>query len=333
MKLLFIGGTGVISSEITMLSLKKGHEVYLLNRKSGQEYTALGAKHIKADIRDPEGVKAAINGMEFDVVADFICYTKSQAEKDYELFNGRCGQFMFISSASVYYKPAGGYLITESTPIKNPYWQYSRDKIECEDYFFKKYRENDFPVTIIRPSHTYGQGKLPTALSGAKSSWTHLEIMRRGDPVIVHGDGTSLWTLTHSADFAVGFCGLMGRNMAVGHPFHITSDEYLSWDGIMNIIGKALGVSPNIVHITSDDIIKHYPEYEGTLLGDKSNSAIFDNSKIKRFVPEFNAVIPFEEGARQVIGYMNERPELQIVDEDYMQKMKGLARSVREGIA
>ena len=325
MKLLFIGGTGIISSEVTKLALKRGHEVYLLNRRSGAEYAKLGAKHLQADMRDSESVKSAINGMEFDSVADFICYNKEQAAVDFELFNGRCGQFIFISTASAYQKPARYFVITESTPLKNPFWQYSRDKIDCEDYFTARYRADDFPVTIVRPSHTYGLDKLPVALPGAKNSNTYLEMIRRGDKIIIPGDGTSLWTVTHNSDFAVGFCGLIGRAAAIGHPFHITSDEYLRWDTIMEIIGKALGVKPNLVHIASESIIKHMPEMEGPLLGDKAECAVFDNTKIKRLAPEFTAVTPLEKGIGLVIDYIDARPELKTVDEEFVSKVKKLA--------
>ena len=325
MKLLFIGGTGVISSEVTKLALKRGHEVYLLNRKSGSEYIKLGAKHLQADMREPESVKNAIKNMEFDSVADFICYNKQQAAVDYELFNGRCGQFIFISTASAYQKPARYFVITESTPLKNPFWKYSRDKIECEDYFTARYREDDFPVTIVRPSHTYGLGKLPVALPGAKNSNTYLEMIRRGDTIVIPGDGTSLWTVTHNTDFAVGFYGLIGRAAAIGHPFHITSDECLRWDTIMEIIGKTLGVKPRLIHISSESIIKRMPEMEGPLLGDKSECAVFDNTKIKRLVPEFTAVTPLETGIKGVIDYIDARPELKTVDEDFVGKVKNLA--------
>ena len=324
MRFLFIGGTGVISSEITRLALKKGHEVFLLNRKSGGEYEGLGAKHIQGDIRRPDEVKTALKGMRFDAVADFICYTEDQAVVSYELFKEITDQLVFISSASAYQKPARGFIITESTPLKNPFWQYSRDKIACEDFYIKKYREDDFPVTIVRPSHTYGLDKLPIPVAGAKTNWTYVEMIKRGEPIIVPGDGTSLWTVTHNSDFAVGFCGLLGRAAAIGHPFHITSDEYLRWDTIIEIIGKAVGAKPNVVHKSTDDIIKKYPEFEGPLLGDKAECAVFDNSKIKRLVPEFKTVVPFEEGIRRVLDYMNSRPELQVTDEDYISKMRAL---------
>ena len=325
MKFLFVGGTGVISSEITKLALKKGHEVFLLNRNGSKEYEALGARHIKADIREKDAVKGALRGMSFDAVADFVCYTEDQAAADCELFGGMAGQYVFISSASAYQKPARWFPITESAPLKNPFWQYSRDKIACEDYFTKRYREDGFPVTIVRPSHTYGLDKLPVPVSGAKTCWTYLEMMRRGEPIIVPGDGMSLWTVTHNSDFAVGFCGLLGRSAAIGHPFHITSDEYLKWNAIIEMTGKALGVCPNIVHLPSDMIIKKFPEYEGPLLGDKAECAIFDNTKIKRLVPEYRAVTPFETGIRQVIEYMYSHPETQTVDEGYISKMRELA--------
>ena len=326
MRFLFIGGTGLISSEVTKLALARGHEVFLLNRSSGADYAALGAEHIRADIREPQQVKAAIAGMHFDAVADFICFTEEQAAVSFELFNGKTDQFVFISSASAYQKPARGFTITESTPLINPFWKYSRDKIACEDYFIKRYREDGFPITIVRPSHTYGFDKLPVPLSDASGNWTYLEMIRRGEPTIVPGDGTSLWTITHNTDFAVGFCGLLGRAAAIGHPFHITSDEYLRWDTIIEIIGKTLGVTPNIAHISSDRIIKRFPEYEGPLLGDKAECAVFDNSKIKRLVPEYRAVTPFETGARAAVDYMNNNPKLQTVDENYINKMRELAK-------
>jgi nucleoside-diphosphate-sugar epimerase len=296
MKVLFIGGTGTISSAVSRKVIESGVELYLLNR--GLQGTEIeGSKRLTADVSKPDAVHAAIDGLTFDVVVNWIAFSEDEIERDLALFSGRIGQYIFISSASVYQKPPSHYLITESTPLYNPYWDYSRNKIACEDRLNRAYREEGFPATIVRPSFTYDRN-FPVALGGF-GGYTVADRMKRGLPIIVHGDGTSLWVMTHAEDFARGFVGLVGNKQAVGHAFHITSDEVLSWNQIYQTIADALGTEADIVHIPSDFIVKEEPSLTGSLLGDKSWSVVFDNSKIRKFLPDFRAVIPFREGVRR----------------------------------
>lgn len=312
MKVLFIGGTGNISTSCSRLALQKGIDLYLLNRgkivKSGLE----GAMHIKADISRVDDVKKALGDLTFDVVANFIAFTPDDIQRDIDLFLGRTEQYIFISSASAYQKPPTHYIITESTPLANPYWQYSRDKIACEDLLMKSYREQDFPITIVRPSHTYDT-VIPVAI-GSWEDYTIVDRMKKGLPVIVHGDGFSLWTITHSEDFAKGFNGLLGNQFSIGQSFHITSDEVLNWNQIYEAVAEAAGVKPNILHVTTDDVCRIADSIgqtgmRGNLLGDKAISAVFDNSKIKRFVPDYVATIPFRQGIKRTVKWFEERSE------------------------
>lgn len=313
MKVLIIGGTGNISMPVSRLAVQKGIDLYLLNRGNKREQPQ-GAHHIHADISDVEKVRTALEGHTWDCVADFIVFKPEQIERDFDLFKGRVKQYIFISSASAYQKPPASHIITESTPLTNPYWQYSRDKIACEDLMNRYYRQDGFPITIVRPSHTYDT-VIPTAVGGW-DDYTLIDRMIRGEKVIVHGDGTSLWTLTHAEDFAKGFVGLLGNPTAIGHAFHITSDEALTWDRIYGIIGESVGVAPRIVHIPSDYLARFDADLSGSLIGDKSNCAVFDNSKIKSFVPDFQATIPFREGIRRTIAWFREKPERMTVHEE-----------------
>ena len=315
MKALFIGGTGTISSAVSSLALERGWELYLLNR--GNRQLPEGARQILADIRDEADVREKVGGMRFDVVADFIAFTPDQVERDFRLFSGLTGQYVFISSASAYQKPLSSPIITESTPVHNPFWQYSRDKIACEDLLTGLYRIEGFPVTIVRPSHTYGERSVPVALHGGKGSYQVLDRMKKGKKVIVPGDGTSLWTLTSSADFAKAFLGLMGNIHAIGQTYHITSDELLSWNQVHEIIASALGVEANLVHIPSDVLGALNPDWVGGLTGDKANSVIFDNAKIKRAVPGFTATTRFDQGIRETIRYVESHPECQTLDPEF----------------
>ena len=315
MNALFIGGTGTISSAVSSLALERGWELYLLNR--GNRQLPEGARQILADIRDEADVREKVGGMRFDVVADFIAFTPDQVERDFRLFSGITGQYIFISSASAYQKPLSSPIITESTPIHNPYWQYSRDKIACEDLLTGLYRKEGFPVTIVRPSHTYGERSVPVALHGGKGSYQVLDRMKKGKKVIVPGDGTSLWTLTSSADFAKAFLGLMGNIHAIGQTYHITSDELLSWNQVHEIIASALGVEANLVHIPSDVLGALNPDWVGGLTGDKANSVIFDNAKIKRAVPGFTATTRFDQGVRETVRYVESHPECQTLDPEF----------------
>ena len=300
MKVLFIGGTGSISAAVSRMAITQGFEIYVLNR--GSRIADMPGSHaLTADIHRPEDVRVALKDLEFDAVIDWIAYTPEDIERDLVLFRHRTTQYVFISSASVYQKPPADYLVTESTPLGNPYWQYSRDKIACEERLMRAYREEGFPVTIVRPSMTYDTN-LPVALGGW-GTYTLADRLLAGRPIVVHGDGSSLWVVTHADDLARGVLGLLGNGRAVGQAFHITSDEVLTWNQIYQTIAEALGVEAKIVHIPSDYIARVAPEMAGSLLGDKTWSVVFDNSKIKAFVPGFRAVIPFRDGIRRTLAW------------------------------
>lgn len=313
MKALFIGGTGNISAAVSRLAVKKGVDLYLLNR--GQRNLEInGAKSIVADINNTEEVKKALEGHSWDVVANWIAFTPEEVQRDIDLFKGKTNQYIFISSASCYQKPASHPVITESTPLHNPFWQYSRDKIACENLLNKAYREDDFPTTIVGPSLTYDT-VIPVAIGGW-TEYTIIDRMKKGKKVIVHGDGTSLWTIMHAADFAKGFIGLLDHQQAIGHSFHITSDELLTWDQIYEATAEAAGAKAEIVHIPSDLISRFDSFQEGNLLGDKAHSVIFDNTKIKTFVPEFKATIPYKVGIRKTIQWFEADPSRIIINPD-----------------
>ncbi|MEL7645619.1 MAG: SDR family oxidoreductase [Anaerolineaceae bacterium] len=312
MKALFIGGTGNISSACSKLALERGVELYLLNRGQSLRTLPEGARVMTADIRDPNAAREALGSLRFDVVADFIAFTPQHIETDLELFRGRTGQYLFISSASAYQTPPTTLPVTEAAILDNPVWQYSRDKAACEARLGRAYREEKFPFTIVRPSHTYSEVYVPV-----HGNWTTVDRMLRGLPVIVHGDGTSLWTLTHSADFARGFVGLMGNSHAIGEAYHITSDEWLTWNQIHEILAAAAGVQPKLVHVPSDLIAAYDPIWGESLLGDKAHSFILDNSKIKRVVPDFVCSTPFSRGAEQIIAWHRFDPARQKVDENF----------------
>jgi nucleoside-diphosphate-sugar epimerase len=326
MKALFIGGTGTISSAITRLAVETGWEVFHLNR-GNRKGEFKGVKQIECDIRT-EGTdsirakcaKALGSDCKFDVVADFIAFVPDHVRKDFDIFNGICSQFIFISSASAYQKPLSSYLITESTPLANPLWQYSRDKIACEEFLTGKYREYGFPITIVRPSHTYDERSVPLGVHGSKGSWQVIKRMLDNKPVIIHGDGTSLWTMTHNSDFAKAFLGLMGNLHAIGEAVHITSDESLTWNQIYQGIADALNVELKAVHIASELLEKLSEgkyDFKGSLLGDKANSVVFDNTKLKRLVPGFTAKIRFDQGIRTTISHILANPTLQQQDAEF----------------
>ena len=300
MKVLFIGGTGNISISVSKWAVACGVDLYLLNR-GRQGVTIEGAKIIQADINNPEQVREALGNHFFDSVVNWIVYEEHEVERDLKLFGNNCAQYIFISSASAYQKPVTYAVITESTPLANPYWQYSRDKIRCEERLIRAYREDGFPVTIVRPSHTYDT-RFPIGV-GNWASYVIPQRMLEGKPIVVHGDGASLWTLTHAEDFARGFVGLLGHPQSIGHAIHITSDFVLTWNQVYEQIGDALGVKPKLVHIPSDFIAAVDPETGAGLLGDKMWCAIFDNTKIKRFVPGYVARIPFHEGIRRTVAW------------------------------
>ncbi len=312
MRVLFIGGTGIISSACSEAALQKGMELWLLNRGRSIRPVPAGAHCLHADARDPLSLKSALGDMTFDAVVDWIAFTPDHIRLDLEVFGKRCRQFIFISSASAYQTPPAKLPVTEETPLDNPYWQYSRDKIACENLLMETYRRDGFPATIVRPSHTYDKTLLP-----CRGGWTTIDRMRRGLPIIIHGDGTSIWTLTHHRDFAKGFVGLLGNPAAIGEAFHITSDEWLTWNQIYELLAEASGAELRAVHAPSELIAKFDEEVGAGLLGDKMHSMIFDNSKIKRFVPGFHCDISFRDGAREIIDWYDRRPEHQQIDEGY----------------
>ena len=313
MRVLFIGGTGTISTACTQLAVERGIELTLLTR--GKHALPAGVKGLTADIADPAGAAHALHAQTFDAVVDWIAYTPDQIDRDLNLFRGRTRQYVFISSASAYQKPAAHYLITESTPLANPFWQYSRDKIACEERLMQAYREEGFPVTIVRPSLTYGDSKITLPVNSWMQSYTAVDRMRRGKKVIVPGDGSSLWVITHNSDFAKGFIGLLGLPQAIGQTFHITSDEVMCWDQIYRIVGEAAGVEPQLVHIPSDFMAACVPDMAGGLIGDKAVSVVFDNTKIKRFVPDYSATMPFWKGFRRTLAWFDADPQRRQIDE------------------
>lgn len=313
MKALFIGGTGTISTSVVALCVKKGWDVTLLNRGNRTEVPE-GVHLIKADVHDEKQLAEVLRGKEFDVVSDFIAFTPEHVERDLRIFSGKCGQYFFISSASAYQKPMSMPIVRESTPLYNPYWQYSRDKIACEQVLMRAYRENGFPVTVIRPSHTYCERSIPVAMHGVNGSYQVLRRMMEGKPVIIPGDGLTLWTVTHARDFAVGFEGLMGNCHAIGENYHLTGDEALTWNQIHEVVARALGCELKSVHIASETLAMCCDRYLGGLLGDKSNNVVLDNSKIKSAVPAFGTTIRFEQGVRECVSYISEHPEAQVPD-------------------
>ncbi|AZN41582.1 SDR family oxidoreductase [Paenibacillus albus] len=320
MKALFIGGTGTISSAITKQLSEAGCELYLLNRGNRNESLPANVKILQADINDEEAVSQLIHRLNFDVVADFIAFHPAQLERDFRLFHGKTKQFIFISSASAYQKPLSDYRITESTPLSNPYWEYSRNKIACEEYLMKKYREEGFPITIVRPSHTYDERSIPLGVHGKNGSWQVAQRMLANKPVIIHGDGTSLWTMTHNRDFAKGFIGLMGNIHAIGESVHITSDETVTWNQVYEAIADALGVKLQAVHVSSEFLAAcSKQDYRGGLIGDKANSVVFDNSKLKRLVPGFVATTRFDQGIKHTVDYILAHPEHQKEDIEFDQ--------------
>ena len=320
MKILLIGGTGTISSAITRQLAEGGHDLWLLNRGSRKHEVPASVRQVVADINDEAAVLRQIGTEQFDAVCEFIGFLPSQVERDIRLFQGRTRQYVYISSASAYNKPAANYVITEGTALANPYWQYSRDKIACEDLLMKAYREDGFPVTIVRPSHTYCERGVPVSIHGPKGSWQVLKRMLEGKPVLVHGDGSSLWTLTWNEDFARGFIGLLGNPKAIGEAFQIMSDESLTWNQIYQCVARALGVECHLYHVASAFLIATAPkEYDllGNLTGDKAVSVVFDCTKLKRAVPGFCATTRFDEGVRRCVAYLMSHPELQIEDPEF----------------
>jgi len=331
MKVLFIGGTGIISSACTRTAVERGMELFLLNRGNHPDIPT-GATNLIADIRDREATARALAGHRFDAVVSWIAYTPADIERDLQLFRDNTRQYIFISSASAYQKPVSYYRITEDTPLANPYWDYSRNKIACEERLMRAYREEGFPCTIVRPSLTYGDTLVPLVVNSWQLPYTAVARMRQGKPVIVPGDGTSLWTITHNSDFAKGLVGLIGHQQAIGHAFHITSDEVLTWDQLYTAVAAAAGVEAKIVHIASDFIAACLPDMTGSLIGDKSASAVFDNSKIKRFVPGFCATTSFVRGIGQTLAWFDADPARQQIDVEANQQWDRLISAYEEGL-
>ncbi len=322
MKALFIGGTGTISMAIVRkLAQDPMWEVWLLNRGNRKSEVPENVHEIICDISDEEDAKKKLEGMEFDVVSEFIGFTRDQVERDYRLFKGKTKQYMYISSASAYNKPAASYVITEGTTLSNPHWEYSRNKIACEEFLMEKYRTEGFPVTIIRPSHTYDERNIPLGVHGKKGFYQVVKRMMEGKPVLIQGDGTSLWHVTFNRDFAVGYTGLMGNPKAIGEAFQITGDECLTWNQIYQTIADALGVELKPYHVSAYYLSavgdKYGYDFEGSLLGDKSVSVVFDNSKLKRAVPAMTTTIRFDQGVRIALDYIKEHPECQVEDPEF----------------
>lgn len=322
MKALFIGGTGTISTAIVRrLSEDPLWELWLLNRGSRRAAVPDGVHQIHADINDEAAVKEALGDMDFDVVGEFIGFTPADVLRDYRLFKGRTRQYIYISSASAYNKPAAGYVITEGTALANPYWEYSRNKIACEELLMQKYREEGFPVTIVRPSHTYDERRIPVGCHGKNGSYQVLKRMMEGKPVIIHGDGSSLWTVTFNSDFAVGYTGLMGNRHAIGEAFQITGDETLTWNQIYMTIADALGVKLNACYASSEYLgyvgAPYGYDFSGSLAGDKAVSVVFDNRKLKSLVPDMKTNVPFHRGVRIALDHILAHPECQVPDPEF----------------
>jgi nucleoside-diphosphate-sugar epimerase len=332
MKVLFIGGTGLISSACTQLAVERGVDLFLLNRGSHPD-RGFGAMPLVADLRDEVAVERALAGHRFDAVVDWIAFTPDDIERDLRLFRARADQFVFISSASAYRKPLVDWLIREDSPLANPFWDYARSKIACEERLMLAFRDDGFPVTIVRPSLTYGDTQVPLAVNSWARPYTAIARMRQGKPLIVPGDGTSLWTITHNSDFAKALVGLLGRPQAIGQAFNIMSDEVLTWDEIYRQVAAAAGAEARIVHIASDFIAECLPEMRGTLLGDKAVSAVFDTTKIKRFVPDFRATTPFAEGIRRTLAWFDADPSRQLVDAEMDDRWERLLAAYERGLA
>jgi nucleoside-diphosphate-sugar epimerase len=326
MKVLFIGGTGIISSACSQLAVERGIELYVLNRGQTERPVPEAAHVLHADIRDKASVKKALGMRVFDVIVNWIAFTPEHIEIDLELFQDRTQQYVFISSASAYQTPPVNLPVTESTPLANPYWAYSRAKIACEERLMQASREAQFPITIVRPSHTYDRTLLPF-----DGGYTVVDRMRKGKKVIVHGDGTSLWVLTHHRDFAKGFVGLLGNSRAIGEVFHITSDELLTWNQITEIVAQAAGTKARMVHIPSELIAAFDSEWGASLLGDKAHSMIFDNTKIKRIVPDYKATIPFDRGAEEIMAWYDADSSRQVVDENLNRLMDEIIAAYEMG--
>lgn len=315
MKVLFIGGTGQISTAVSQLLAAEGVDLWLLNRGNRSEFVPEGARVVQGDIKNRRDIQALLKDEYFDVVVNWIVFHPDEIDRDIEYFTGKTGQYIFISTVATYQRPPVYYVLDESTPQHNPVWDYATSKIACEQRLLAAYREHDFPATIVRPSQTYGEASIPFAVNSAEHPWTLADRILKGKKVIVPGDGSSLWCITHNTDFAKGFAGLLGHTQTLGHAFHITSDEVKTWDQYLDELGRALGVKPRPIHMTSECIARFLPEFEAPLLGDASISFVLDNTKIKTFVPGYRATTRFEKGIRQSVAYYRNHPQCQTVDD------------------
>jgi len=326
-KILYIGGTGIISSACSELALKKGYQLFHLNRGNTNSLRPVpGVSTLKGDIRDRHAVTALLQGHFFDAVVDWISFEPDHIKQNIEIFSGITDQFVFISSASAYQTPPQKWPVSEETPLYNPFWLYSRNKIACEEILKEANKTQGFPYTIVRPSHTYDKTLIPL-----EGGYTQLHRMKLGKTIVIHGDGSSLWTLTHHKDFAKGLVGILGKKEALAEVFHITSDMYYSWDRIAQILAEKSGFSPDIVHIPSEVIARYDQKIGASLMGDKTHSMIFDNSKIKKLVPDFNCTIPFEEGAEEIIQWYNSHPDYQQVNEELDKLFDRMVKDYQQG--
>lgn len=331
MKVLILGGSGNISASVAKLAAGQGWDVSVFTRGNNKSLEKYGVKYIIGNLDSVEDTKKALKGCEFDVVADFIAFTKDQAERDYALFSGRVGQYIFISSGTVYQKPVVNHVISEHTPLKNNVDSYAHNKIACENYLMERFRDDDFPVTIVRPSHTYGETKLVLPFTKwEEMHWTWADRILNGKEIVLHAEGKTTWVVTHSDDFAKGFVGIMGNPAAIGHAFHITTDEVRSWNYYMEVLGDALGKKPNIVYLPTP-YIEERIGHPGFLYGDKSESTCFDNSKIKSFVPGFYASIPYHVGIRRSVEYYSNKPDARQIDPEYNRTLDKMIEDYRAG--
>ncbi len=336
-KVLLVGGTGTISRSFSRYLLGQGHDLYLLNRGRRTEDIPAAAKLLQADIADDKAVYALLKDKYFDAVVDFICYGENDAQRSYGYFKDKTDQYIFISSASAYQKPPLSFPTSEDTPLVNPFWQYSRDKIACEEFFLHKYEVKAFPVTLVRPSHTYDERKIPLGVYGQIGSWQVIERIMSEKPVLIHGDGSSLWTMTHSRDLAPALTGLLGKKEALGEAYHITSDEALTWNQIYETLAALLGKKLNPFYVASKTLADlAYYDLTGPLLGDKANNSVFDNSKIKRLVPDFEAKISFKKGLAESLDFYFANPDYQISDlhfdkwcDNIVEEIKSLAQVIK----
>ncbi|MGM0495566.1 MAG: NAD-dependent epimerase/dehydratase family protein [Bacillota bacterium] len=323
MKVLSIGGTGLISTAVSHLAVKRGIDLYVLNRGNNNDVLPKQVKNIICDINNDEAIKKALKGHKFDVVVDWIAFKVEHVKRDYRLFKNITKQYVFISSASAYQKPIPKLPITEDVPLDNPYWNYSKNKQYCEEYLLS-IKDSDFNITIIRPSHTYNDTLLIFQLIPWDYPYTILKRMLERKPIVLPDNGKSLWTLTYNYDFAEAFLDVLGNESAYNDYFHLTSDKVYTWTQIANFIYDGLKIEPNIEYIPSSFIIKYFPEVKGELYGDKKDSAVFDNSKIKSIAPNYKSKVEYSDIVKRAVKHYLETPELQKVDKEFDKRYDNL---------